>query len=345
MKPRVLVTREIFDDVLERLSTFYEYHVWDRYQPPPYEYLLENLPSYDAVLTMASDRIDCDLLRRSSGRLRIVAQMAVGYDNIDVVCATSQGIYVTNTPEVLTDATADLAMALLLAVARRIVEADHFVRWGEWWRTGTPFHPKMLLGLDLRGKVLGIVGMGRIGVAVARRARAFGMRILYYSRRRLREDLERELGAEYADLDDLLSRSDFITIHVPLTKETHHMINREMIKKIKRGAVVVNTSRGAVVETEALVEALEDGRIAGAGIDVYEQEPLNPNHPLTRFKNVVLTPHIGSATLETRRAMASLAAENLIAFAEGREPPTLVNRDVLKIKPPGFHRAGRSISS
>ena len=335
-RPRVYVTREIFSEALEKLGSFYDYEVWDRYQPPPYGLLKEKLAEFDAVLSMVTDRLDCELIRAVSKRLRIIANMAVGYDNIDVKCATQHGVYVTNTPDVLTEATADLAFALLLAVARRVVEGDHFVRWGEWWRSGTAFHPKMMLGVELYGKTLGIIGMGRIGRAVARRARGFGMKVIYYSRRRLPERDERELGAEYVDLDTLLARSDFISIHVPLTEETRHMIDEERLKKVKRGAIIVNTSRGAVIDTRALVKALEEGWIAGAGLDVYEEEPLNPNHPLTGFKNVVLTPHIGSATRETRLAMAMLAVENLVAFAMGREPPNLVNREVLSVRPPGF---------
>lgn len=335
-RPRVYITREIFSEALERLSNVYDYDVWDRYQPPPYEKLREKLREFDAVLSMVGDRIDCEIIKTASHRLRIIANMAVGYDNIDVRCATQHGIYVTNTPDVLTEATADLAFALLLAVARRIVEGDHFVRWGEWWRSGTAFHPRMLLGVELYGKTLGIIGMGRIGKAVARRARGFGLKIIYYSRRRLSEKEERELGAEYVDLDTLLARSDFISIHVPLTEETRHMIDEKKLRIVKRGAIIINTSRGAVIDNNALVKALEEGWIAGAGLDVYEEEPLNPNHPLTRFKNVVLTPHIGSATKETRLAMAMLAVENLIAFAMGKEPPNLVNREVLAVRPPGF---------
>ncbi|MFZ8822903.1 MAG: glyoxylate reductase [Desulfurococcales archaeon] len=335
-RPRVYITREIFSEALERLSSVYDYDVWDKCQPPPYEKLREKLREFDAVLSMVGDRIDCEIIKTASHRLRIIANMAVGYDNIDVRCATQHSIYVTNTPDVLTEATADLAFALLLAVARRIVEGDHFVRWGEWWRSGTAFHPRMLLGVELYGKTLGIIGMGRIGKAVARRARGFGLKIIYYSRRRLSEKEERELGAEYVDLDTLLARSDFISIHVPLTEETRHMIDEKKLRIVKRGAIIINTSRGAVIDNNALVKALEEGWIAGAGLDVYEEEPLNPNHPLTRFKNVVLTPHIGSATKETRLAMAMLAVENLIAFAMGKEPPNLVNREVLAVRPPGF---------
>ncbi|MEL9940537.1 MAG: glyoxylate reductase [Ignisphaera sp.] len=334
MRPKLFVTRELFPNVIEKLSKYYEVEVWDRYQPPPYEVLLEKAKEVDALASMLSDRIDCNLLQQAK-RLRIVAQYAVGYDNIDVACATRLGIYVTNTPDVLTEATAELTWALILAVARRIVEADTFVRWGEWWRTRTGWHPHMMLGVELKGKTLGIIGLGRIGSRVAEIGKAFGMKIIYYSRSR-NEELEKRLGAEYRDIDTLLQEADIVSIHVPLTKETYHLINEERLRKMKRTAILINTARGAVVDTNALVKALAEGWIAGAGLDVFEQEPLPPNHPLTAFKNVVLAPHIGSATYEARHAMAELVAENLITFYEGREPPTLVNKDVLKVRPPGF---------
>ena len=334
MKPRVFVTRELFPDVIEKLGRYYDVEVWDRYQPPPYDVLLEKAREVDALVSLLSDRIDCNLLKQAK-RLRIVAQYAVGYDNIDVECATNLGIYVTNTPGVLTEATAELTWALILAVARRIVESDVFVRWGEWWRTRTGWHPHMMLGVELKGKTLGVVGLGRIGSRVAEIGKAFGMKIIYYDVKR-NVDLEKALGAEYRDLDTLLQEADVVSIHVPLTKETHHMINEERLKKMKKTAILVNTARGAIIDTNALVKALSEGWIAGAGLDVFEQEPLPPNHPLTSFKNVVLVPHIGSATYEARHAMAELVAENLIAFYEGREPPTLVNREVLRVRPPGF---------
>ncbi|RLG86084.1 MAG: D-glycerate dehydrogenase [Thermoprotei archaeon] len=335
LKPKLFVTRELFADVIESLEQYYEVEVWDRYQPPPYEVLLEKFKDIDAAATLLTDRIDCNLLQRAK-KLRIIAQYAVGYDNIDIECATKLGIYVTNTPGVLTEATAELTWALIFAVARRIVEADHFVRWGEWWRLKTGWHPKMMLGVELYKKTLGIIGLGRIGSRVAEIGRkAFDMRVIYYDIYR-KKDLEEKLGIEYKDLDQVLAESDIISIHVPLTKETYHMINEERLKKVKKGALLINTSRGAVIDTNALVKALEEGWIAGAGIDVFEQEPIPPNHPLTRFKNVVLVPHIGSATYETRHKMAELVAENLIAFYEGRVPPTLVNKEVLKVRSPGF---------
>ncbi len=334
-KPKVYITRELFDEAIERIKKYYDVEIWDRYTPPPPEILREKLKEVDAAVTLLTDKINCELLKECKN-LRIIAQYAVGYDNIDVECATKLGVYVTNTPGVLTDATAELTWALILAAARRIVEADNFVRWGEWWRKETGWHPKMMLGVQVSGKTLGIIGMGRIGRAVAKRAKGFDMKILYYDVRRLPEELEKELNATYVDLDTLLRESDIITIHTPLTKETYHLINEENIKKMKKGVVLVNTSRGAVIDTEALIKALKEGHIAAVGLDVFEQEPIPPNHPLTAFKNAVLVPHIGSATYETRLKMAMLVADNLIAFYEGREPPTLVNKDVLKVRPPGF---------
>jgi len=335
-KPKLFITRELFPDVIEKLKQYFEVEVWDRFQAPPYEVLLERAEIADALVTLLTDRIDCNLLSRAKN-LRIVAQLAVGYDNIDVECATRLGIYVTTTPDVLTEATAELTWALILSVARRIVEADHYVRWGEWYRTKTGWHPLMMLGVELKGKTLGVIGLGRIGKRVAEIGRAFGMRIIYYNRSRNIE-IEKQLGAEFKPLDDLLSEADIVTIHVPLTKETYHMINEEKLKKMKRTALLINTARGAVIDTDALVKALKEGWIAGAGLDVFEEEPLPPNHQLTAFKNVVLLPHIGSATTETRHAMAELVVENLIAFYQGREPPTLVNKEVVRIRPPGFDR-------
>jgi len=329
------VTRQIPEEGLSLIRECYEVEVWDRYTPPPREVLLEKAREVDALVTLLTDRVDRELLD-SAPRLRIVAQYAVGFDNIDVEHATRRGVYVTNTPGVLTDATADLTWALLLAAARRVVEADRFVRSGEWWRTGTGWHPMMMLGFHVTGKTLGIIGMGRIGQAVARRARGFNMRILYYQRHRLPEDVERELGAQYVDLETLLRESDFVSIHVPLTPETRRMIGERELRMMKRTAILINTARGAVVDEEALVRALREGWIAAAALDVFEREPLPPDHPLTKLDNVVLAPHIGSATRETRAAMARLVAENLLAFYRGEVPPTLVNREVVKVRPPGF---------
>ena len=335
-KPKLFATRELPGDVFKRLSEYYEVEVWPEYTAPPYEVLLKKAKQSDALITLLTDKIDCNLLESGQPRLRIVSQYAVGYDNIDTECATRLGVYVTNTPGVLTDATADLTWALIMAITRRIVEADKFVRSGEWYRSGTGWHPMMLLGFEITGKTLGIIGMGRIGRAVAQRAKGFRMRIIYYDKYRLPEEMEKELGAEYVDLDTLLREADVISIHTPLTPETYHMIGEEQLKKMKKTAYLVNTSRGKVIDTDALVKALREKWIAGAALDVFEEEPISPDHPLTKLDNVVLTPHIGSATWETRTRMADIVAENLIAFAKGEVPPTLVNRDVLKVRPPGF---------
>ncbi|MCE4625415.1 MAG: NAD(P)-binding domain-containing protein [Desulfurococcales archaeon] len=336
-RPRVFVTRELPGDALKRVAEYYEVEVWKEYTAPPYERLLEEAKRSDALVTLLTDRIDCRLIEESQPRLRIISQYAVGYDNIDVECATKHGVYVTNTPGVLTDATADLTWALILAITRRIVEADRYVRSGEWYRSGTGWHPMMMLGFEVTGKTLGVIGMGRIGRAVARRAKGFNMRIIYYDKRRLPKELEEELGAEYVDLETLLREADIVTLHTPLTKETYHMIGERELSLMKPTAYLINTSRGKVIDTDALVKALKEKKIAGAALDVFEEEPLPPDHPLTKLDNVVLTPHIGSATWQTRTRMADIVAENLIAFAKGEKPPTLVNPEVLNVRPPGFN--------
>ncbi|MEM2020618.1 MAG: glyoxylate reductase [Zestosphaera sp.] len=335
MKPRVFITRELFDDVVAKIGRYYDVEVWDRYQAPPYEILLERVKVVDALVSLLSDRIDCNLLRNAP-RLRIVAQLAVGFDNIDVECATRLGVYVTNTPGVLTEATAEFTWALILATTRRVVEGDLFVRFGEWWRVRTGWHPKMLLGSELRGKTLGVVGLGRIGRRVAEiGARGFGMRVIYYDLTRNAE-AENELRIQFKEFKDLLRESDVVTLHVPLTPETRYLIGEDGLRLMKKSAILINTSRGGVVDTQALIKALSEGWIAGAGLDVFEEEPLPPNHPLTAFKNVVLAPHAASATYDARHGMAEVVAENLLTFYEGRTPPTLVNREVSEVRPPGF---------
>ncbi len=334
-KPKLFVTREIFNEIVKKLEDYYEVEVWDRFTNPPKEVLGSRVREYHALLTMIGDRITCDMLKEAKN-LRIISQMIVGFDNIDVECATKLGIYVTNAPGIISEATADFTWALILATARRVVEADNYVRWGEWFRDRTPWHPLMFLGTLVYGKVLGIIGLGAIGRAVARRAKGFNMKVIYYDAIRAPESVEKELGVEFRPLDDLLKEADIITIHTPLTKETYHLINEERLKLVKKGAILINAARGPIVDTNALITALSEGRLAGAGLDVFEEEPLPQNHPLTMFKNVVLAPHIASATFESRFEMASTAATNLIAFAEGRIPPNLVNKDVIKVKPPGF---------
>ncbi len=255
--------------------------------------------------------------------------MAVGFDNIDVKEATKRGIYVTNTPGVLTETTADFAWTLLMAVARRVVEADKYVRTGRW-KVG--WHPSMLSGRDVYGATIGIVGAGRIGSAVAKRAKGFNMKILYYDVIP-RPELEKKLGAKRVDLDTLLRESDFVSVHVPLLKATYHLMNEERLKLMKKTAYLINNSRGPVVDEKALYKALKEGWIAGAALDVFEQEPTPVDNPLLTLDNVVVAPHISSASHETRSKMAEMVAENLIAFFEGRTPPNLVNPKVLEVRP------------
>jgi glyoxylate reductase len=313
---KVLVTREIPEAGLHLLDGFNVTVLYER--PPERGELLDAVRGANAILSTATEKVDGEVMDAAGEDLKVVANMAVGYDNIDVQAAKERGIVVTNTPGVLDETTADVAFMLMLAAARRLGEGERLLRAGKWEWWG----PKQLRGLDVWGKKLGIVGLGRIGQAVARRARGFGMEILYHNRSR-KEDAEEELGARYLELQDLLGESDFISIHTPLTDETRHLIGAKELERMKPGAVLVNTSRGPVVDEGALADALENGRIFAAGLDVYEEEP--KVHPkLLELENVVLAPHIGSASMETRDRMATLAAENLAAVLRGEKPKTPV---------------------
>ena len=323
MKPKVLLTRSTPAAVLAKIDARCDFDCNREDRPLTREEIAARIADRAGVLCHLTDRIDGAIMDRAP-QLKVIANVAVGYDNIDVPAATARGILVTNTPDVLTDTTADFAFALLLAAARRVAEGDRFVRAGQWreWRFD------LLLGTDVHHATLGIVGLGRIGAAVARRAHGFGMKILYWSPRRARPELERELGAAYVEKDTLLREADFISLHNPLRPETRHMIGRPEFALMKREAILINTSRGPVVDEEALVEALKDGRIAGAGLDVFEREPqLHPE--LVNFPSVVLTPHIVSASRQTRLRMVEVAAENLVAGATGEIPPNAVNRDAI----------------
>jgi len=326
LKPKVYVTREIPERGLKIIMERFDAEVWPEYGPPPKEVIIDKVSNVDAIVSLLSDKIDAEVFD-AAPRLKIVAQIAVGFDNIDVREATKRGIYVTNTPEVLTKTTADFAWALLMAVARRVVEADRYVRTGRW---KVSWHPSMLLGRDVHGATMGIVGAGRIGYAVAKRAKGFNMKILYYDVVP-RPELEKELSAKNVDLDTLFKESDFISIHVPLTNQTYHMINEEKLRLMKKTAYLINNSRGAVIDEKALYRALKEEWIAGAGLDVFEREPTQLDNPLLKLDNVVLAPHISSSSHETRSRMAEMVAENLIAFFEGTIPPNLVNPEVLEI--------------
>jgi glyoxylate reductase len=327
-KPKVYVTRELPERGIKIIRTRFDVEVWPEYAPPPKKVIIEKARSVDALATLLSDKIDAEVFD-AAPKLKIVSQLAVGFDNIDVKEATKRGIYVTNTPEVLTDTTADFAWALLMAVARRVVEADRYVR-DRQWKVG--WHPNMMTGRDVYGATIGVVGAGRIGFAVAKRAKGFNMRILFHDAIP-RPEMEKELGAKSVDLDTLLKESDFVSIHVPLLKETHHLMNEQRLKLMKKTAYLINNSRGPVVDEKALFKALKGGWIAGAGLDVFEQEPTSVDNPLLKLANVVVAPHISSASLETRSQMAEMVAENLVAFFEGRKPPNLINPDVMKTHP------------
>ncbi len=290
----------------------------DQDRPPGRDELLELVAGAEAVLTLLSERVDAELLDAAGPELRVVANMAVGYDNIDVDACRARGVVVTNTPGVLTEATADLTWALVLAASRRLGEGERLVRAGGW----TGWRPGQLLGPGLQGKVLGILGMGGIGAAVARRARVSGMEVRYHNRRR-RAD-EAEVGATWVERDELVAQSDVLVITAPLTAETRHVIDAAALSAMKPGAVLVNSSRGPVVDEAALVEALRSGHLRAAGLDVYEHEP--QVHPgLLELEQVVLAPHLGSATHETRAAMVQLACDNILAVLAGRPPLTPIN--------------------
>jgi glyoxylate reductase len=313
------VTNRLPEAALEALRGAGELRIDERTEAIPRADLLELVVGAGAVLTMLHDRVDEELFEAAGPQLRCVANVAVGYDNVDVEAAARRGVVVTNTPGVLDDATADLTMALILAATRRLVEGDRLIRAGRPWTWGMSF----MLGSGLHGKLLGIVGLGGIGRRVAERARAFGMEIAYHSRHPAPDEVATALEAERLPLDELLARADVVSLHCPLTLETHHLIGAAELASMKPSAVLVNAARGPVVDEPALAAALAGGEIAAAGLDVYEHEP-RVDPALLGLENVVLSPHLGSATVETRTAMAELAARNAISVLRGEEPLTPV---------------------
>jgi len=315
---KVLVTRQIPEAGLRPLEDFDVTVLSER--PSERGELLEAAQGIDGVLSTLTEKIDAEFMNAAGENLKVVANMAVGYDNVDVTTADERGIVVTNTPDVLDETTADTAFMLVLAAARRLGEGERIVRSGRWEAWG----PKMLIGPDVWGKKLGIVGFGRIGQALARRARGFDMEILYSGRSR-REDAEKEFDARYLELDELLEECDFLSLHTPLTEDTMHLIGAGELEKMKPEAVLVNTSRGPVVDEAALAEALAERRIFAAGLDVYENEP-EVHLKLLELENVVLAPHIGSASFETRDKMAAMAGEDLRAVLRGEQPKNPVNQ-------------------
>jgi glyoxylate reductase len=319
-KPKVFVTRVIRDKGLELVKEFCEAEIWPEELPPSREILLQKVRGVEGLLCLLTDKIDAEVLEAAGPQLKVVSNHAVGYDNIAVADATARGIPVGNTPGILTDATADFAFALLMAAARRVTEAERYLRAGKWVTWG----PSTLLGVDMVGKTLGLVGFGRIGQAVAKRASGFDMRVIYYDP----SAAPAWNASPVSTLDELLRESDFVSLHTPLTEATRRMVNVDFLSKMKPSAILVNTSRGGVLDQDALYDALKDKRIFAAALDVTDPEPLPLDSPLLTLENCLITPHIASASTNSRDSMATLAAQNLIAGLKGERLPHCVNPEV-----------------
>lgn len=317
--PKILVTRLIPDPGLLLLKKHFQPEVWASDQPISREELIQRARGVDGLLCMLTEKVDADLMDAIGPQLKVISNMAVGVDNIDVAAATQRGIPVGNTPGVLTDATADQAFALMMAAARRVTESERFLRAGKW----VNWSPTLLLGADITGATLGIIGFGRIGQAVAKRAQGFDMRVLYHG-----PNARPAHGAQAVDLDTLLREADFVSIHVPLKAETRHMVNADFLSRMKPTAVLVNTARGAVLDQAALYNALKEGRIFAAALDVTEPEPLPMDSPLLELENCIIVPHLGSATRATRDKMSLLAAQNLMAGLQDERLPHCVNPQI-----------------
>jgi glyoxylate reductase len=316
-RPRVLVTRRIPDAGLSAIREVADVDLWDEELPPPRDVLLDRVHGVDGLLSLLTDQVDGALLDAAGPDLRVVSNYAVGYDNIDIAACRARGVAVGNTPGVLTETTADLAFALLMAVARRLPEGHDFVRRDRWRTWG----PLLLLGKDIHGATLGIVGFGRIGREMARRAKGFGMRTLYVSRTQASPQIEAELDATFTPFDELLARSDFVSLHTALNEDTHHLIDARALSRMQNGAILINTSRGGVVDQAALAVALRSGHLFGAGLDVTDPEPMRADDPLLALPNCLVVPHVASASERTRDRMAQKAAANLIAGLRGEPLP------------------------
>lgn len=326
-RARVFVTRRMLPEALELIAADADLEVWPEEHPPSPQQLREKVAAVQGVLTNIMDRVDTAMLE-AAPELKVVSQLGVGVDHIDVAQATRKGILVGNTPGVLVGATADLAFALLMSAARRVGESERWLRDGKWVMA---FHPMFWLGADIHQATLGIIGLGQIGLEMAKRGRGFDMRVLYHSRTR-KPELEARYGLEYVDRTELLSSADFVSLHVPLTPETHHYIAEEELRLMKPTAILINVARGPVVDSSALYIALKEGWIRAAAIDVTDPEPILPDDPLLTLENLVVTPHIGSASEESRRAMCLMAARNLLAGIKGRRLEHCVNEQLYQRK-------------
>ena len=321
-KPKVFITRVIPETGLEMIRDFCEPDIWDGELPPSRDVLLKRVRGVDGILSLLTDRIDGEVMDTAGGQLKVISNHAVGFDNIDVQAATARKIPVGNTPDVLTDATADFSFALMMAAGRRLIEADRYVREGRW----KTWSPMLLLGTEMKGATLGLVGFGRIGKAMARRAVGFDMRVIYYDP--MEEKPGPDMDATSVEFETLLEESDFISLHTPLTPDTRHLIDSQALSKMKSSAVLINTSRGPVVDLDALYEALKSEKIFAAALDVTEPEPLPTDSPLLKLNNFIVAPHIASASKVTREKMSWMAAQNLISGLKGDHLPNCVNPEV-----------------
>jgi len=321
LKSSVYITRKLPEEIIDKLSQYFHVRMWGEENiPVPREILMKEIENIDGLICLLTEKIDEEVIAKAK-HLKIISNVAVGYNNIDLQAAARKGIIVTNTPGVLTETTADLTFALLMAAARRVVNASDVLRSGKWGAWSL----MEFTGQDIYGATLGIIGLGRIGEALVKRAKGFDMNVLYYNRTR-KQDKERELGIHYVELKDLLQQSDFVCLILPYSAEVHHLISKEELSLMKPNAILINTARGGIVDEEALYEALRNGDIWGAGLDVFEQEPVTMDHPLLSLSNVVTLPHIGSASVKTRMRMANLAVDNMVKVLNGEEPITPVQQ-------------------
>lgn len=329
MKPKVYITRRIPASGINLIAEFCDIVIHPGEEPPNEKKIISHIRDKDALLCLLSDKINKNIMD-AAPKLKVISTMSAGFEHIDVNEATNRGIYIGYTPGILTDATADLAFTLLLGVSRRIVEADRFVRALSW---KVAWSPELMLGQSLCGNTIGIIGLGKIGRGVAKRAQGFDMKVIYANRTRLSSEEEKRLCVEYRSIEDLLGESDYVSLHIPLTKETYHIIDEKRLRLMKPDAILINTSRGSVMDETALIKALMEKRIAGAGLDVFEKEPVDADNPLLEMDNVILLPHIGSANKQTRRKMSEIAANNLLSVLKGQLPLCWLNSEVEKVKP------------